>query len=156
MLPGGSCYFTCIQNTKLVTTKFKSGGLHEKHVVATWNLGNHLTKYVHMCVCVCACALSYFLLYLCAIFICRHHSCGHWFYANSQLVHGCTLGVIHHFSMTICEWRDADTGNLQAVSGIFLPTCHFVQRTAAPPHCFCFSSEFVFFSTNMSSSSSCS
>ena len=24
---------------KLVTTKFKSGGLHEKHVVATWNLG---------------------------------------------------------------------------------------------------------------------
>jgi hypothetical protein len=31
-------YFTCIQNMKLVTTKFKSGGLHEKHVVATWNL----------------------------------------------------------------------------------------------------------------------
>ena len=27
---------------KLVTTKFKSGGLYEKHVVATWNLGNHL------------------------------------------------------------------------------------------------------------------
>ena len=25
---------------KLVTTKFKSGGLHEKHVVATWNVGN--------------------------------------------------------------------------------------------------------------------
>ena len=24
---------------KLVTTKFKSGGLHEKHVVATWNVG---------------------------------------------------------------------------------------------------------------------
>ena len=24
---------------KLVTTKFKLGGLHEKHVVATWNLG---------------------------------------------------------------------------------------------------------------------
>jgi len=40
--PGGSGYFTCIQNMKLVTTKFKSGGLHEKHVVATWNLGNHL------------------------------------------------------------------------------------------------------------------
>jgi len=37
--PDGSGYFTCIQNTKLVTTKFKSGGLHEKHVVATWNLG---------------------------------------------------------------------------------------------------------------------
>ena len=33
---------TCIQNMKLVTTKFKSGGLYEKHVVATWNLGNHL------------------------------------------------------------------------------------------------------------------
>jgi len=29
---------------KLVTTKFKSGGLHENHVVATWNLGNHLIK----------------------------------------------------------------------------------------------------------------
>ena len=40
LLPGGSGYFTCKQNMKLVTTKFKSGGLHEKHVVATWNLGN--------------------------------------------------------------------------------------------------------------------
>jgi len=38
----GSGYFTCKQNVKFVTTKFKSGGLHEKHVVATWNLGNHL------------------------------------------------------------------------------------------------------------------
>jgi len=38
----GSGYFTCTQNMKLVTTKFKSGGLNEKHVVATWNLGNHL------------------------------------------------------------------------------------------------------------------
>jgi len=28
---------------KLVTNKFKSGGLHEKHVVATWNLGDHLS-----------------------------------------------------------------------------------------------------------------
>ena len=41
--PGGSGYFTCIQNMKLVTNKFKSGGLHEKHVVATWNLGNRLS-----------------------------------------------------------------------------------------------------------------
>jgi len=41
--PGGSGYFTCIQNMKLVTTGFKSGGLHEKHVVANWNLGNHLS-----------------------------------------------------------------------------------------------------------------
>jgi len=40
--PGGSGYFTCKQNMKLVTTKFKSGGLYEKNVVATWNLGNHL------------------------------------------------------------------------------------------------------------------
>jgi len=24
---------------KLVTTRFKSGGLYEKHVVATWNCG---------------------------------------------------------------------------------------------------------------------
>jgi len=41
--PGGSSYFTCIQNMKLVNNKFKSGGLHEKRVVATWNLGNHLS-----------------------------------------------------------------------------------------------------------------
>ena len=41
--PGGSGYFTCIQNMKLITTKFKSGGLREKHVVATWNVGNHLS-----------------------------------------------------------------------------------------------------------------
>jgi len=27
---------------KVVTNKFKSGGLHEKYVVASWNLGNHL------------------------------------------------------------------------------------------------------------------
>ena len=30
-------------NMKLVTTIFESGGLHEKHVVATWNLGNRLS-----------------------------------------------------------------------------------------------------------------
>ena len=41
--PGGSDYFTCIQNMKSVTNKFKSGGLHEKHVVATWNVGNRLS-----------------------------------------------------------------------------------------------------------------
>jgi len=41
--PGGSGYFTCIQNIKLVINKFKSGGLHEKHVVATWNVGNRLS-----------------------------------------------------------------------------------------------------------------
>jgi hypothetical protein len=27
---------------KKVTRIFKSGGLHERHVVATWKLGNHL------------------------------------------------------------------------------------------------------------------
>jgi len=27
----------------LVTNKFKSGRLHEKHVVATWNLGNQFS-----------------------------------------------------------------------------------------------------------------
>jgi len=32
--PGGSGYFTCIQNMKLVTNKFKSGGLNEKHVLS--------------------------------------------------------------------------------------------------------------------------
>ena len=29
---------------KLVTNKFKSVGLHEKHVVVTWNLGNRLSS----------------------------------------------------------------------------------------------------------------
>ena len=43
LLPGGSGYFTCKQNMKLVTTRFKSGVLHEKHVVATRNGGNHLS-----------------------------------------------------------------------------------------------------------------
>jgi len=43
LLPGSSGYFTCKQNMKLVTTKLKSGRLHEKHVVATWNVGNHLS-----------------------------------------------------------------------------------------------------------------
>jgi len=28
---------------KEVTRKFKSGGLHERHVVATWKLGNYLS-----------------------------------------------------------------------------------------------------------------
>ena len=41
--PGGSGYFTCKKNMKSVTTKFKSGGLHEKHVVVTWNVGNRLS-----------------------------------------------------------------------------------------------------------------
>ena len=41
--PGGSGYFTYKQNMKLVTNKFKSGELYEKHVVATWNVGNHLS-----------------------------------------------------------------------------------------------------------------
>ena len=41
--PGGSGYFTCTQNMKLVTDRFKSGGLHEKHVVATGNVGNRLS-----------------------------------------------------------------------------------------------------------------
>jgi len=43
LLPGGSGYFTCKQNMKLVTTSFKLGGLHEKHVVATLNIGDHLS-----------------------------------------------------------------------------------------------------------------
>ena len=49
MLPGGSGYFTCKQNMNLVTTKFKSGGLHEKYVVATWNVGNHLSICLSLC-----------------------------------------------------------------------------------------------------------
>ena len=37
--PSGSGYFACIQNMKLVTNKFKSGGLHEKHVEAMIHCG---------------------------------------------------------------------------------------------------------------------
>ena len=47
LAPGGSGYFTCIQNMKSVTHKFKSGGLYEKHVVATWNIGNHLSAFAY-------------------------------------------------------------------------------------------------------------
>jgi len=43
LLPGGSGYFTCKQIMKLVTTEFKSGGLHEKPAVTAWNLRNHLS-----------------------------------------------------------------------------------------------------------------
>jgi len=43
LLSGDSGYFTCEQNMKSITTEFKSGGLSEKHVVATWYLGNHLS-----------------------------------------------------------------------------------------------------------------
>ena len=43
LLLGGSGYPTCKQNMKLFNNKFKSGGLREKHVVATWNVGNHLS-----------------------------------------------------------------------------------------------------------------
>ena len=35
--------FYMYKNMKFVTTRFKSGGLHEKQVVATWNVGNHLS-----------------------------------------------------------------------------------------------------------------
>jgi hypothetical protein len=31
------------KNRKKVTREFKSGGLHERHVVATWKLGYHLS-----------------------------------------------------------------------------------------------------------------
>ena len=35
--------FYMYTNKRLVSGKFKSGGLHERHVVATWKLGNHLS-----------------------------------------------------------------------------------------------------------------
>jgi len=41
--PGGNCHFACMQNMKLLTNKYMSGGLHEKHVVGTWIIGNHLS-----------------------------------------------------------------------------------------------------------------
>jgi len=40
----------------LVITKFKTGGLHEKHVVATCaRVCVYTCVYVHVCICVCAC-----------------------------------------------------------------------------------------------------
>ena len=42
--PGGSGYLHVHKyEKKEVTRKFKSGGLHERHVVATWKLGDHLS-----------------------------------------------------------------------------------------------------------------
>jgi len=35
--------YTNMERKKKVTRKFKSGGLRERHVVATWKLGNHLS-----------------------------------------------------------------------------------------------------------------
>ena len=59
--PGGSGYFTCIQNLKLFTNKFKSGGLHEKHVMATWNVGNRLSAFY------CIYIHTYIYTYICII-----------------------------------------------------------------------------------------
>ena len=39
--------FNMYKNMKLVTNKYKSGGLHERHVVATWNVGNHLSAFAY-------------------------------------------------------------------------------------------------------------
>ena len=35
--------YTNMEEEKKVTRKFKSGGLHGRHVVSTWKLGNHLS-----------------------------------------------------------------------------------------------------------------
>jgi hypothetical protein len=35
--------FTCIQTLNWFAIKFTSGGLHERHVVVTWNFWNHLS-----------------------------------------------------------------------------------------------------------------
>jgi len=39
--PGSSGYFHVHKHEKKVTRKFKSGGLHEKHVVETWEPSQH-------------------------------------------------------------------------------------------------------------------
>jgi hypothetical protein len=36
-------FYIYTKRRKKVTREFKSGGLHERHVVATWKLGNHLS-----------------------------------------------------------------------------------------------------------------
>jgi len=43
--PGGSGYFTCKENMKLITTKFKSGWLHAKACsgnLESWEISQHL------------------------------------------------------------------------------------------------------------------
>ena len=37
------CYMYTNMKERKVTRKYKSGGLHERQVVATWKLGNHLS-----------------------------------------------------------------------------------------------------------------
>jgi hypothetical protein len=39
----GKCIVGISNKMQLVTTEFKSGGLHEKHVEATWKGGNDLS-----------------------------------------------------------------------------------------------------------------
>ena len=62
LLTGGSGYFTCTQTMKLVSTKFNPGGLHEKHVVATWNRITCRSTRCH--------SLYYFTIYCSTCFEC--------------------------------------------------------------------------------------
>jgi hypothetical protein len=41
--PGGSGYYACTVNVIRRSKKFNLEGLHEKHAVATWSIGNHLS-----------------------------------------------------------------------------------------------------------------
>ena len=62
---GGSAYFTCIQNIKLVTNKFKSGGLHEKHVVAIYMyIYVHKCVYIYICTLICVYVCVYIYIYI--------------------------------------------------------------------------------------------
>jgi len=50
---------------KLVATKFKLGGLHEKHVVATWNIEfghyNECNIYIYVYIYTCKVNISRFI-----------------------------------------------------------------------------------------------
>jgi len=65
---GGSGYFTCIQNMKLVTNKFKSGGLHEVcifcHCVYSCTfcmLVFNFLSYVFLLLCLCILIIMFVL-----------------------------------------------------------------------------------------------
>ena len=104
-------------------------------------LTNSVRARARVCVCVCVCTIVMLRnIYMSPPQLCAlHYVCA----KNSQLVHSCEFGAIRHFSVTICEWRDADSGNSPASgAGISLSTWHFNTLQLHCRSCV-FSSKFV-------------